>query len=73
MAGYPRLSKETFLTVAEALKDALTIADALDDGSVVGVEIAANELADTFAERSSAFDRVLFLENCGIVDGEVKP
>lgn len=61
-----RYNRQTFLDVADALKRAGERATVDGVGAELGIEYAADEIANKFAERASGFDKELFLRNAGI-------
>lgn len=61
----PRLNRQTFLDVAEAIKEVADGYDHLED-QFNAIRSTAESIADKFASRVSHFDRALFLKNCGV-------
>jgi len=70
-----RYNKVLYLGLADAIKRARDLAsqDYLCDETptdnemrVIGVNLAARQIADAFASVSNGFDRELFLRNCGM-------
>lgn len=59
-----RYGRQTFLDVAEAIKDANELCD---NNQRAGVRLVAEKIADRFSDRQRSFDRDLFFDNCGLI------